>query len=301
MAALRNRSSIPALARAMRAFFEDYDLETQVHVGLPARFEYGHGDRVVIIPGEYDGSETLRPIKGGSLGPPEKHADLYDTVNGYRQRTLVTWDKTLTLSLWGADPTNLQSEEAQLEATESLFELAVQAIDLGVDPETHQFVGLANVVWGTPTWVKPPSIGGYGQEILVTLTHTGVLYAPPVNTTTAAPNLAKPTIGTTPPALSSVSASGSDPIVVVGTNMLDGGANTLVTFAFGSAESVPSPCTFSQSENLGVRRHRGGDGHQGPLCHLPESSARHGEHSSSVGERAFVGYLGDELSRIFLR
>jgi hypothetical protein len=168
------RSGLKALSAGVASYFSQNNVQAVVgKIGWRSRFRVdnqgpGGGSRVIFIPGEYDGSTDFKPMKGGELTKP-RHSHV-------EARELVWWRKTVTLSVWGADRINPDDDEAQIEATEALFEWAVRGVHNAIDPMSGRPVGLADVVWKDVTWVKPPSERAFGLEMLVTFEHQAAMF-----------------------------------------------------------------------------------------------------------------------------
>lgn len=177
-----NTSGLIALANGMRAYFAANSVAATVAaVGLTQRSRVinqgvGGGSRVVLMAGAIDASGALKSYAGGRLGKPK--------LTHTNPRPLALWERVSTISIWGVDLAKPQDEQAQLEATESLFEWVIRAAHNAVDPDTGDPVGLANIVWGDVMWTYPPGENAFGREMLVTFTHSAVLFDQKIDTTT---------------------------------------------------------------------------------------------------------------------
>lgn len=187
-----NRSGLIALADGARAYFEANGVAAVIPpVGLKYRtFQInqgpGGGSRVVFIPGEYDGQLEPKAMRAGELRKPRHNAT--DDIN---PRELVWWRKSVTLSIWAVDTTNLASEQAQWAALEDLFESTVQAVHNARDPVSGLPVGLADVVWVNTTLNRTVIENSFGFELLVTLTHSGPLFDLPIEQAFPQPSVAR--------------------------------------------------------------------------------------------------------------
>jgi len=178
----RGRSGLIALSDGVRAYFEANRIDASVPaVGWRQRTMWtnegpGGGSRVIFMPGQFDGGLDSRPLKGGSF---HKARQTHDDP-----RPLVWWARLATLSVWAVDPDRPDDEELQIAATEDLLEKAVSAAHNAIDPVTGSPVGLADLIWGDLTWVRPPSDAAFGREILLTFTHGSALFDLPIGIAT---------------------------------------------------------------------------------------------------------------------
>lgn len=175
---MANTSGILALVRGVREYFDENDVSARVEVGWTKRFRTdnqgpGGGNRVVFIPGE-DAAQPGAPkiLKGGVL---DRNAPQNHVAYNPRMRALAWGHEPLTVCVWALDPERPQDEEAQIEATEDLFELTLQGIHNAVDPRTGSNAGFANIEeWGPMAWTLPPGEQSFGRE----RTFTFVLLVP---------------------------------------------------------------------------------------------------------------------------
>lgn len=197
------RSGIIALADAVRVYFEANNVQAHVaRVGLKYRTFLTNqgpdgGSRVVFIPGDFNGDPSVKPIDEGELDDPLHHV----SVN---PRELAEWRRVVTASIWGVDYARIEDEEAQIQATEDLFEWTLRAIQNAVKPVTigeqtfYTHLG-ADVERGKVTRAYPPLENGYGHELLWRFVLKGPFY-----------DLADPTVVPTPgPIVKDLSLTGS--------------------------------------------------------------------------------------------
>lgn len=119
----------------------------------------GGANRIVFFPGK-------EPTGGaGAAGSFSRKAPTRDG-----SRPIAAWEKLVTMSVWGADITAANDESAQLRATETLLERAMEAVEYARDPVTGTPVGVGNIVWGDGRWSKPNTNAAFGQELLVEFT-----------------------------------------------------------------------------------------------------------------------------------
>lgn len=170
-------SSLVALYASMQRWFEQQVGDAaRVYLGLRYRDNWDTS-RVVIIDGEFDGAGAPKPRAAGRFRAPWQK-------QSYNPRELVGWERPITLSIRGVDATNPDSEAAQIQATEDLIELTVQAVHnaMAVDSVTGANVpiGQNNVDWtdGKGMWVDPGSATQqtWGKEFLIGLTYKCPLF-----------------------------------------------------------------------------------------------------------------------------
>jgi len=114
----------------------------------------GRANRVIFIPGTIDGDSL------GDITEPRRSGDP-------TQRTLFTWERTITASLWACDKSATADEEAQIEASENLLQLTVAGI---------QAVASADwIATRTRRDSKASENMPFGQEILLEFLHRELL------------------------------------------------------------------------------------------------------------------------------
>lgn len=174
---MSNRSAIPALKRALRAYFESQGIAAAVESGWTARSRIdnqglGGAARVVLVPGRFDPTTGApRVAAGGRLdrnGEQNLNSGVSSTgvVSDPLLRVLAWWHAEVTCCVWAVDTDHPQDEELQEEATETLLEQTIQGLHSAVDPETGQNVGFANIEeWGESFWTLPPGEMAFGREL----------------------------------------------------------------------------------------------------------------------------------------
>ena len=173
---VRGRSSLTRLTSALRSYFEIRNIGANVYLGLKNRDRWDTS-RVVIIDGEFDGSNAPKVRSAGEFVAPWHKA----SVN---PRELVGWARPVTLSIRAVDPVNVDSEDAQTEATETLIEATLQGLQnaMWLNPRTQEYVavGQANIDWGGSKafWCDPGSATQqtFGKEFLVGFTYKCVFF-----------------------------------------------------------------------------------------------------------------------------
>lgn len=163
---MANLAGLTALADGMQAYFVKYGFDTVVAFGWRARSEVinqgpGGANRIVLTPGD---------PKSGKAGPLKRGRQAQTNP-----RVLFEWDALATLSVWGVDTTDTNSERLQYAATVTLLELAVRALQNAVDPATQTPVGVANLTLGEPSWSVENTEMYFGRELLLPITQKGPL------------------------------------------------------------------------------------------------------------------------------
>lgn len=154
-----NRSGVVAMRKSVAAFFADRKVSANVSLGWRDRTQQGNqggpdgANRVVFELGE----------DAGKLAAPHGPGDRYDDdVTPTTSRiALANWEQALTVSVWAQDPSAPEDEEAQLEATENLFEWVIRAV--------HNFQPV-QAVWGSVKRTVAPTERLFGLEIRAQLT-----------------------------------------------------------------------------------------------------------------------------------
>lgn len=177
------RSGLLAVADGVRRYFVLNAVAAEVHVGLKERTKWSRS-RVVLIPGDYRGEASPKPMSEGRLTPPEH-------TKSDNPRELATWERIVTADILGVDTENKTSEEAQIAAVEDLFEMTVRALWNGFAPapqgyayiaqpgdtKEYGYLGRGAVVFGAVTRVYPPAdVSSYGAELLLQFTLKGPLF-----------------------------------------------------------------------------------------------------------------------------
>lgn len=183
-------SSLVALGDAVSSYFEAVGETAEVYLGLKHRDRWDTS-RVVIIDGEFDGSNTPKVRSAGKFGPPTQK-------NSYNPRELVAWDRPVTLSIRAVDPTDPDSEALQIQATEKLIETTVQALQHAMATDStgaNIGIGQANIDWADSKalWCDPGSATQqtWGKEFIVGFTYRCVLFDLADYVTDPTPNLQK--------------------------------------------------------------------------------------------------------------
>lgn len=171
------RSGLVYLRDCVDAYFKAAGVAATVApVGLKYRFftlnqSPANANRVVFIPGEFDGTPDLRPRKYGTLS---RGTDNSASVQNPRE--LLHWDRSFTISVWAAPaPGHGEDEQESIARAEDLLEQVIRALANVPDPDPSETgtVG-ASFHLGDVTIQSPPNDKSFGAELLV----GGVLDSP---------------------------------------------------------------------------------------------------------------------------
>jgi len=243
-----SESSLVALATSLQAYFTAIGNTSPVYLGLKYRDTWDTS-RVVVIDGEFDGSNTPKVRSAGKFGAPWQK-------NSTNPRELVAWSRPVTLSIRGVDATNPDSEAAQIQATENLIEATVQGLQnaMTVDPVTGANVGVgqANIDWADSKalWVDPGTATQqtWGKEFIVGFTYKCVFFDLADFVTVPSPNLQKgPLLNTMQSGINAFvksAASGPGTAVISGMgfcNPAQVGQNLVLSGAASSANNGAFP------------------------------------------------------------
>lgn len=186
------RSGLLFLRDSVAQYFESLGITAAVKpVGLKYRSFNDRPGRVVFIPGQFDGSNDLRPRPYGELSrqvkshsqfqgdgfwdgssdpnfDPLNPVPVTQPVDSINPRELFQWDKAITISVWAASTSReRQDDQSQYDNTEDLFELVLQGCQqaIGADFVPRQLFR-----------VSPPEESSYGEEILLWARTRGPLF-----------------------------------------------------------------------------------------------------------------------------
>lgn len=186
------QSAVCALYEFVKTDFTTRFPSAEVHFGLKYR-DLWDTSRVVIIDGDFGGSNVPSVLDAGTFGAPWQ-------ASSTNPRELVSWERPLTLSIRGVDASKPDSIVAQTQATESLIEATVQSMNAAIltytDPSLGPItypLGQNQLRWGRARWVNPGSSTQqtWGMEFLVSLIYRCVFYDLPVPVQKVTPAIAK--------------------------------------------------------------------------------------------------------------
>lgn len=166
------RSGLLQLRNAVSDYFEYFGVGAVV---APVGIKYrsftlnqsvpGNGNRVVFIPGEFDGSNEPKPRRYGGLNRETRNHS--SVVN---PRELCNWDRPATVSVWAAPvPGQSKAEDATINIAEDLLEQVVRAI-------CTSYGGRADITFGGITINSPPQENAFGVELLLSIVQRGPIF-----------------------------------------------------------------------------------------------------------------------------
>ncbi len=171
------RSGFLAAVASVQPFLAANGITATVEVGWKRRAHQtnqgpGGANRIVFTPSDDGGA-------GGSLLPARfpgnrniRDPEAADPTKPIATvRSLLQWERAATVSVWAVDPTARESEAAQIEATETLFEWVVRAMH----PARGAF---ASLQWGSVKWTAPPE-RAFGLELQASFTFGHPIYDSP--------------------------------------------------------------------------------------------------------------------------
>lgn len=169
-----SNSGIVALSDGVRAYFAQPYLVTYFQtlgVSLPVVGTCGWKQREQILnvasgpPGQVNRRVLFMPgTEGGDEG-----ATTQPRRTSGNPRTLLTWNRIVTASIWAVDTSDGANEEAQIAAADNLFEMTVQAL--------QQFAAADFVVDGAVR--RDPKTSKnlpFGREVLFQFIHREPLF-----------------------------------------------------------------------------------------------------------------------------
>lgn len=168
MSLVKVRSGLTALFQRLGDYFETIGLPVKLDFGVDAYFQInnqgpGGANRIVIIPGHFDGKQPLSDRDMGYLGTKLGHSSLNPKEVGH-------WSRPVTFAVWAApdleDPKNAL---LQNENTEALLEALVAGV--------HTVLA-ADFVFGNLVRTAPPQQTAFGEQFLVFGTVKGPLFYP---------------------------------------------------------------------------------------------------------------------------
>lgn len=138
-------NAVPAVVTPVGLKYRDFKLNQS----FPS-----NANRVVFIPGEFDGTSPPKARRGGSLSRNNFNAG--SVIN---PRELLSWERAITISIWSA-PANGKFEDEQ-EAVATCDDLLAWVVR-GV-----QSAGTATILWGDVTIQSQNKESVFGVELLV--------------------------------------------------------------------------------------------------------------------------------------
>lgn len=187
--AITFKSGLVALVAAVQAYFTATGNQATVSLGWKERTKQpaaGAG-RVVFTPSDDSG-------KGGNIVQPHMPGprDVLDDNGNVvaRVRALRSWERLVVVSVFANDPTNIEDESAQIEATETLYEATVRAVNsFAVSPLGT--LAAAGLVWGAVNWTPVPIERVFGRELRAELTFKHPIFDAPLEVVFPQPSINK--------------------------------------------------------------------------------------------------------------
>jgi hypothetical protein len=174
-------SGLLALSNGVRDYFAAQDLDVLVGpVGRRTRENWidqapsGAANRVLFMQPKGDRG---RIIRGHQTFNPD---------------SIAYWERPVVVSMWGADPSQPDDEEAQIEAAENLFELTMQAIRRAVDPLTKRAINLSNLEFGNLREVDDQKDNYVGVELQLSIVLKGPIFDVTLETTAPKASMLRP-------------------------------------------------------------------------------------------------------------
>lgn len=180
------RSGLLAAVRTVQSFLDANTVDAEVRLGWKERPQRinktdSGANRIVFEP-------ALKSGAGGTIEPVRfpGHRNIRASADGdvvARIRSLRDWKRKVYVSVWAVDLDDRENEEAQIEATEALFEWVVRAV--------HNAPGAFGAAkWGAVEWT-PPVQRSFGLELRAELEMSHPIYDAPQ--TVVFPTAAPPT------------------------------------------------------------------------------------------------------------
>lgn len=163
------KSGIVALRNGVERYFQSYSVPAIVApVGLKYRSftinqaSISNANRVVFIPGEFDGA-----AKGGSRRYGSLNRNNRNSASVVNPRELLSWDRPITISVWSAPQKgSAENEQDSVALVEDLLEQVVRGV---------QYAAMATVEWGAVV-ISTAADVQFGTELLVSLIQTGPIF-----------------------------------------------------------------------------------------------------------------------------
>jgi hypothetical protein len=154
----------------------------------------GGANRVVFIPGKFDGSAQGKARDYGTLSRNTRNSSVSNP------REIAEWERPCTISVWSApDPTAPQEEDLALVLVEDLLEKVVRGLYSAAlvipDNSEENFSTSGAFSLGAVAVNAPPTESGYGVELLVQLTLRGAFVDKTLDVVYPTLKIPRPTFG----------------------------------------------------------------------------------------------------------
>jgi len=168
------KSGLIGFVNRVRAYFTARGYTADISVGWKKRTLFvnegpGGANRVVFVPCEPSGGSAGEITGAKQVGPrdvTDSDGNLVASV-----RALRTWERMLFVSIWGVDASDVDDEEKQIEATDTLFEQVVQGVEHAAGP---------NAVWVDPRFNMRVIERTFGHEMTLGLIYKHPLFDAPL-------------------------------------------------------------------------------------------------------------------------
>ncbi len=163
------KSGLLQLRNGVADYFAQYSIPAEIaRVGLKYRSfglnqsNPGNANRVVFIPGVFDGSDSP---KSRSYGELSRSSSGHSSV--VNPRELLSWERPATISIWSAPvPGQSAAEDESINVVEDLLEQVVRAV---------QATAHADITWGSVD-INTITQGAFGIELLAHITQKGPIF-----------------------------------------------------------------------------------------------------------------------------
>jgi len=130
----------------------------------------------VLITSESKGPTSSVKVEGGTANVALGFSTVQATGNGYegQVRALFNWERICVVSVWAVDTSNVDDEEKQIEATETLFEWVLRAV---------QRQAQMTAQWGDIIWTPNKAYErAFGRELRASLVFKHPMFDVPTET-----------------------------------------------------------------------------------------------------------------------
>lgn len=173
-------SGLVALVASVRTYFTSNAVTATARLGWKQPTQQinqgpGGANRVIFIPSDPSG-------RGGSLDGGARQPGPRVFGGDTTARSLVSWKRLVTVSVWAVDTSDPHDEEKQIEAVEDLFEWTIRAV--------HAYAH-ADARWGEVVWTVSPIEHVFGRELRAALTLNLPMFDKPTGLAFPAPAITK--------------------------------------------------------------------------------------------------------------
>lgn len=127
-------------------------------------------NRVVFIPGEFDGNPQPKVRKYGAISRQGRNSG-----SAFNPPEIASWERPVTISVWAGPLPGQSADEGQnLEQAENLLELVIRALNSVANPEGKSIA--ASLHFGEVQINAPPVDNAFGAELLFSLVQIAPFY-----------------------------------------------------------------------------------------------------------------------------